>query len=508
MIAQKAPLQSGKIKANLKAIQWRWVFGVSFAIMGVTSIALFFIISIFVASRSSQGDAPSQEEITQFSDIIGIWIGPIIFLSLTFVMSTWLAIKVHVAPSLHGLLLGLTICVFSAVTDFAFSPSLNGPELLTYLVAILSGWWGGRRGEGILKNREAVYRTSQAIRGANHAGIIKAIGEQLAGPAVVLIALVKKNGELEAASSWSASPNIQIPPSIPTIDPTPEPAIVLIGDQLPWQIVGIHSVLLLQLSQVDEMLLVASRSKNGFARTDIQNYLTIAEQVALSLENLRLVEEARQTGVTQERQRLAAEIHDGLTQGFISIVTHLEAAEAQLENQPLELHADLQNLLDLARQTARDNLTAARQMTWALRPDLQEVVPLAETLAKLSERWATANHIPVAFSSSGQAQQLHPAIETALLRTTREALHNIHKHAQATQVTITLSYMDTLIALDVQDNGKGFEPDALGAAKSGSGFGLKSMQEQAKQLGGSLSVESVPDKGTTIAIGLPIVEQE
>jgi signal transduction histidine kinase len=260
---------------------------------------------------------------------------------------------------------------------------------------------------------------------------------------------------------------------------------------------------MLPLSQIDETLVVGSRSRDGFSRTSIQNYLTIAEQVALSLENLKLLEQAHQTGVSQERQRLAAEIHDSLTQGFISIVTHLEVAEAKLEQHPEELRADLQGLLNQARQTARDNLTAARQMTWALRPDLQQVVPLAESLATLIENWAAKSSIPVAFSSSGDAHQLHPDVETALLRTAREALTNIQKHAQATQVTVTLTYMDTLVALDVQDNGKGCDAESLSQSDLGSGFGLKSIQEQVEQLGGELTVESQSGKGCTVAISIP-----
>jgi len=211
------------------------------------------------------------------------------------------------------------------------------------------------------------------------------------------------------------------------------------------------------------------------------------------------------TGITEERQRLAAEIHDSLTQGFISIVTLTEIAEARLENYPQDLRGDFQPLLNQARQTARDNLTAARKMTWAMRPDLQEGMPLADALAKLGRRWADANDTPVSVSSSGDARQLHPDIETALLRTTREALNNIQKHAQATQVTITLTYMGSLVALDVQDNGKGFDTDKQTSDDAGSGFGLKSIDEQVKQLGGELTVESRVNKGTTIAVSLPIV---
>jgi len=497
-----------QIKNSLKAVQWRWIFGATFVVFGTLQIVMFLIISIYVARTSAAGTTLSYEEIGQFSGTLGAQVGPIIFGLLTLMASIWLAIKVRVAPRTHGLVLGVVLLTTTVILDAVFSPSLVLYEHITNTIVIPIAWFGAYRGEKILRNREAVYRTSQAIRGANRTGMLKAIGEQLAGPLVVLIALVDRDGNVDSASAWTSSPNRAIPASIPTHQTTLEPSTVLKGAQLPLADTGIHSLLLLPLSQVDEILVVGSRSRDGFSRNDIQNYLTIAEQVALSLENLKLLEQAHQLGVSQERQRLAAEIHDSLTQGFISIVTHLEVAEAKLEQHPEELRADLQGLLNQSRQTARDNLSAARQMTWALRPDLQQVVPLTESLAKLTENWAGVNGTPVDFSSSGNARQLHPDVETALIRTTREALNNIQKHAQATQVTVTLTYMDTLVALDVQDNGRGCDPASLEQRSSGSGFGLKSIREQVEQFGGELTIEGVPGKGCTVAIALPIIEQE
>jgi signal transduction histidine kinase len=498
-----------QIKNSLKEVQWRWIFGATFAVFVATQIIMFFIISINVARSSAAGNTLSQDEIMQLSDTLGTWIGPFVFLSLTFFTALWLAIKVRIAPRLHGLMIGSVLASISLISEVVLSTSLDWNEILFSGILVLPvGWLGGYRGEVILKNREAVYRTSQAIRGADRSGMVKAIKEQLAGPSVALIAFVDQDGDVDRVSAWTPSPNQTIPTSLPTQQITPQEATVLKGAQLPLADAGIHSLLVLPLSHVNETLLVGSRSRDGFSRNDVQNYLTIAEQVALSLENLKLLEQAHQTGITQERQRLAAEIHDSLTQGFISIVTHLEVAEARLEKQPEALREDLQGLLNQARKTARDNLTAARQMTWALRPDLEQVVPLTESLGKLTDNWAGTNDIPVEFSTSGDARQLHPDIETAVVRTAREALNNIQKYAQATQVTVTLTYMDTLVALDVQDNGRGCDPASLSQKKSGGGFGLKSIREQAEQLGGELTLESEPGKGCTVAIALPIIEQE
>ena len=500
-----------QFKNSLKVIQWRWIFGATFAVFGVLQIIMFFIISINVARSSAVGNTLSQEEIMKLSDTLGNWVGPWVFWVLGFAASMWVAIKVRVAPRAHGWILGLILAIFSWALDATLSPTLELHEFLSNLLVIPVAWFGAYRGDVILKSREAVYRTSQAIRGADRSGIARSIGKQLAGSSVILIAFVDKDGNVDSVSAWTSSSNQMVPSSISTVHSALEPvsspqgATVLKGSDLPLSGSNFHSLLVLPLSQVNETLIVGSRSRDGFSRNDIQNYLTIAEQVALSLENLKLIEQARLTGVNEERQRLAAEIHDSLTQGFISIVSLTEIAEAKLENYPKELRGDFQPLLDQVRQTARDNLTAARQMTWALRPDLQEGTPLVEALAKLGKRWSDGNNITVDVSSSGDARQLHPDIETALLRTAREALNNIQKHAQATQVTVTLTYMDSLVALDVQDNGKGFDVESDSSSDSDGGFGLKSIGEQVRQLGGELTVESDVNKGTTIAVSLPII---
>ena len=332
--------------------------------------------------------------------------------------------------------------------------------------------------------------------------MLAAVGEQLASPSIVWIGLADKDGNLDSASGWVSTSRQTIPLSIPALRSQPKLATLIKANALPQPISGSHAILALPLSKTDEILLIASRNKTGFSRTETQNYQTIAEQVSLSLENFQLLEQAREAGIMQERQRLAAEIHDGLTQGFVSIVTHLEVAEAKMESHTPEVREDFQALLNQVRQTARDNLTASREMTWALRPDLLEGVPLPDALDNLAKRWSVTNHIPVNFSFSGSMRQLHPDIETVLLRTLREALNNIQKHAQAEQVTATLTYLDRLVALDVQDDGVGFDAERNNSDGEG-GFGLKSLREQAERLGGELSVESESGKGCTIAISVP-----
>ena len=106
-------------------------------------------------------------------------------------------------------------------------------------------------------------------------------------------------------------------------------------------------------------------------------------------------------------------------------------------------------------------------------------------------------------ATTGTERPLGAEVEAALLRVAQEALANVRKHAAASQVTLTLSYLDDLVMLDVADDGVGFDPATTRAA--GGGLGLRAMQERATQLGGHLTIESAPGEGTTIAVELPTV---
>jgi signal transduction histidine kinase len=206
----------------------------------------------------------------------------------------------------------------------------------------------------------------------------------------------------------------------------------------------------------------------------------------------------RRAGILAERQRLARDIHDTLAQGFISIVMHLEAADQAL---PDDLDT-LQNHLDRARETARTSLEQARRVVHALRPHSLDQRSLPDAIHRTAVRWQEETGIPLTTTTTGDPVPLHPDIEVTLLRAAQEALANIRKHAQATAVQLTLSYMDDVVVLDVQDNGVSF----AGAAPSplSGGYGLQAMRERAEQCGGSVTLESEPGEGTTVVVSIPI----
>lgn len=211
-----------------------------------------------------------------------------------------------------------------------------------------------------------------------------------------------------------------------------------------------------------------------------------------------LVAAERRAGILEERQRLARDIHDTLAQGFTSIVMHLEAADQAL---PDDLDT-LQKHLDRARGTARTSLEQARRVVHALRPHSLDQRSLPDAIERTAVRWREETGIPLTTTTTGDPIPLHPDIEVTLLRAAQEALANIRKHAQATDVRLTLSYMADVVVLDVQDNGVAF----AGAATSplSGGYGLQAMRERAEQCGGSVTLESEPGEGTTVVVSIPI----
>ncbi|KAA3642734.1 MAG: sensor histidine kinase [Chloroflexi bacterium] len=222
----------------------------------------------------------------------------------------------------------------------------------------------------------------------------------------------------------------------------------------------------------------------------------LIEQLEVTQAELAVAE--RQQGVLEERQRLAREIHDTLAQGFTSIVMHLEAAE---QATPDNLDT-LKKHLDIARDTARDKLDEARRVVHDLRPDTLEQRSLPDAIERTAKRWTEETGISLTTTTTGKPVALHPDIEVTFLRATQEALHNIHKHAQATAAQLTLSYMENVAILDVQDNGVGV--DEVEPSPHAGGYGLQAMSERAEQLGGSVSVESETGEGTTLVVSIPI----
>jgi signal transduction histidine kinase len=212
----------------------------------------------------------------------------------------------------------------------------------------------------------------------------------------------------------------------------------------------------------------------------------------------QLLVQAREAGVLDERQRMAREIHDTLAQGLAGILAQLQAAE--------QVPAEWRRHVTTAMNLARESLTEARRTVLAVEPSVLAEARLPDALSDVTRRWAEANDIDAVLTTTGDARPMHTDVEVALLRTAQEALANVAKHAKASRVGLTLSYMEDLVTLDVRDDGVGFEPNAkrVNGSTSG-GFGLAGMRQRVQRLAGRLEIESEPGGGTAISASLPAI---
>jgi signal transduction histidine kinase len=242
------------------------------------------------------------------------------------------------------------------------------------------------------------------------------------------------------------------------------------------------------------------RRKQALAELEVANGKLEAALTENAGLHAQLLTQAREAGVLDERQRMAGEIHDVLAQGLTGIVTQLEAAD-QAADRPGDWHRHL----GAAKQLARDSLTEARRSVQALSPQPLAEAGLPDALAEVVDGWSSMNGVTAELITTGTAQPLLPEIETTLLRTAQEALANVARHAGASRVALTLSYMEDLVSLDVRDDGAGFDPAAPRAERYEGGFGLAAMRERVLRIAGTLEVESEPGGGTAISACVPAI---
>jgi signal transduction histidine kinase len=217
-----------------------------------------------------------------------------------------------------------------------------------------------------------------------------------------------------------------------------------------------------------------------------------AELVAtLTATQAELARAEHEAGAVAERQRLTAEIHDTLAQGFTSILMLLHAADAAATPQQARTY------LSQAARTARENLAEARGLIAAQQPTALQESSLHEALGRLAGQLAEETGIAASCRVTGEMRWLPSAAEVTALRCAQEALANVRRHSAAATVTVELDYRADAIRLCVSDDGAGFDPARQ------RGTGLAGMNQRVAQAGGSLQVDSSPGAGTALTVELP-----
>ena len=194
---------------------------------------------------------------------------------------------------------------------------------------------------------------------------------------------------------------------------------------------------------------------------------------------------------SRERVRLARDMHDTLAHSLSALIVQLEAVAVLQETDPTATKAQL----DKIRQQARVGLDETRRAILNLRSAPVEELGLAGAIEQLVEQFSQRSGIPADWAVEGEPVPLLPVQANALYRTAREALTNVERHAEASQLTVCLSYADG-VTLSVQDNGQGFDPAAVDPER----YGLAGIYERAALVDGQVTVDSAPNEGTTLIV--------
>jgi signal transduction histidine kinase len=515
--------------------------GITAGILPLAFVYLAVFLYVIFYPLAGRGEL-GQEQLGRLVALVTGWGALSFFFVVTFLMAFLIARKAEEGAVVLGTVVGLVAASTDRAVSFLIDPSVTAGETASYLcLGLAGGYFGGLAGRSTFSG--GVYRVSRRIgRAKDASAVAAAIGENLGVAGVEGVALWRRDeiengpadtygGRREAGAravlwgSWRADGQESWPPGR---DPGEVGAAMLVapGDrswaavQRPqlapdekkaWEYSGIRSALLVPLVVPGEawrgLLMVTFRKRLRFSGRAARAYLTVASQAALVLENLRLIEEAglagRRGGILLERQRLAREIHDTLAQGFTGIITSLTAAE--LTTDPSATDAASARYVEDAKRIARDSLAEARRLVWALRPESLDRYSLPEALGKLVQEWSAQTGVEARGTTNGTPRELLPEAEVALLRAAQESLTNVHKHARASRVDVTLTYMDDRVVVDVVDDGVGFDPAEITPAvgpQDERGFGLTAMRERVEQLGGRLAIETAPGEGTAIAVEL------
>ena len=232
---------------------------------------------------------------------------------------------------------------------------------------------------------------------------------------------------------------------------------------------------------------------SGFTEDDTRILSLFVEQATIAIANARLHEQAKQLAVTKERQRLARELHDSVTQVLYSVILYADATRLALAaDKKAEASENLHELRILARQAMAD----MRLLLFRLHPPVLEEEGLVAALQARLEAIEARAGLQIDLRVEGE-NHLPIAMEDELYKIAQEALNNVVKHAKAEQVTVHLHFADQTCRMTIQDDGIGFDPATI---QGGGGLGLRSIAERVKQLDGTLRLESTPGGGTTVQV--------
>lgn len=252
------------------------------------------------------------------------------------------------------------------------------------------------------------------------------------------------------------------------------------------------------------LFLTEKATGQPFSEEDEATLSRFATQAALAIENARLHRQVRALATTEERERIAREMHDSLAQVLGYVNTKAQAVQELLERGQRERASEQIGQLSAA---AREAYADVREGILGLRTSAETDQAFIDVLTDYLHRWQDQSGVVVDVVVEGDVGVQHaldPLGEVQLMRIIQEALTNVRKHAAATQATVRLSVRDGWVEAEIVDNGQGFvprSPRADGVPR----FGLATMRERAEAIGGTFHVDAEPGRGTRVVVRVPTV---
>lgn len=247
------------------------------------------------------------------------------------------------------------------------------------------------------------------------------------------------------------------------------------------------------------ILNATSKNWSEISNEDLQILHTIGDMLGIAIERNRLFSKSITLGATEERNRLAREIHDTLAQGMVAITLQLETAEEIMNSDANKNISTAKDAIHHALKLARNNLEEARRSVQDLRAAPLEGRSLAQAIKLMIKDKSKETITKIGIKISGQNHPLPPHIESSVYRMIQEGLNNAITHAEADTININLAISSLSIKFTISDDGQGFE-----AKKVKGRFGLIGLSERVSLLGGHMDLKTEKHFGTKIKINIPL----
>jgi two-component system NarL family sensor kinase len=246
------------------------------------------------------------------------------------------------------------------------------------------------------------------------------------------------------------------------------------------------------------VLNVADTDWRQLSKEDLRLLYTIGDLVSIAVERARLFMHSARIGAMEERNRLAREIHDTLGQNLAAITLHMETADALLE---AGAGAEaIWPIIKTALNLSRSGLQEARRSVLDLRAAPLEGRSLVDAVQDLLDEFQDRTGVMVHYQASGAHRPLPLRVEVGTYRIVQEALANVEQHAAASRVVVELALAPDHLHLQVEDNGRGFQPEAVVEGH----YGLIGINERVHLMSGTLDLQSGPEAGTHLDISIPL----